>query len=113
MNLIKLPSQEVLSTQADTAKTFKKRLIGLIGTSPIESIALHIPRCNWVHTLFMSYPIDVIYLDKSMKICKIDRHLKPWRFAAPVLKAHSVVELIAGSADKFKLKIGEELHVGH
>lgn len=114
MILSRLPSQDLLCNNMDIAQSFKKRLLGLIGTKSLpESSALYIPRCNWIHTFFMSYSIDVIYLDKQQKVCKIDHSLKPWRLAAPVFTARSVVEMPSGKAKKLNLKIGEELHVGH
>lgn len=112
MNLERRPSKDILCSQTQTAQTFKQRLLGLIGTKSLDSSALYIPSCNWIHTCFMSYAIDVIYLDKKMKICKMDHNLKPWRLGRPVFSARSVVEMPAGSAQKLNLQIGEELHVG-
>lgn len=102
-----------LCSRIDKANSFRKQLVGLIGTREMKDYGMYFPYCNWIHTFFMSLPIDVIYLDSKMKIKKIDHELKPWRLAMPVFSATSVVEVEAGFAQKHNLKIGEELHVGH
>lgn len=106
------PTVQICS-KVKVAKSFKSRLVGLIGTQNMNDYALYIPECNWIHTFFMSCAIDVVYIDKKMQIKKIDHELKPWRLARPVLSAQNVIELEAGTARKFELKIGEVLHVGH
>lgn len=102
-----------LCARIDKANSFRKQLVGLIGTHEMNGYGMYFPYCNWIHTFFMSLPIDVIYLDKEMKIKKIDHALKPWRLAMPVFSARSVVEVEAGFALKHNLQIGEELHVGN
>lgn len=97
----------------EKAESFKQRLVGLIGTRAMKDYGMYFEQCNWIHTFFMSCPIDVIYVDKKMKIKKIDHALKPWRLPLPVFTASSVIEVEAGTADKYKLQVGEELHVGH
>ncbi len=94
------------------AESFFSRLVGLIGTKEFVDSALMFPRANAPHTFFMSIPIDVVYVDRYMKIVKIDHSLKPWRMALPVLKASSFIELPAGVAQAKKLNIGDELYVG-
>lgn len=97
----------------EKAESFTQRLIGLIGTKNMKDYGMFFEHSNWIHTFFMSVPIDVIYVDKKMKIKKIDHALKPWRFPLPVFSACSVIEVEAGTANKYKLQVGEELHVGH
>jgi uncharacterized protein len=111
--LLRQEPKTSICSQLEVAESYKTRLLGLIGTKELKDSGLWIPRCNWIHTFFMSIPIDVIYIDKKMTIKKIDHALKPWRMPLPVFSASSVIELEAGTADKLKLKIGEALNVGH
>jgi uncharacterized membrane protein (UPF0127 family) len=69
------------------------RLRGLIGTD--GSHALLFERCNWIHTWFMSYPIDVYYLDRRGEILR-QVLLKPWKFTWPVRGAVAVLEVPPG-----------------
>lgn len=113
MKLISTKNQQTLCHQIQIADNFKSRLVGLIGTKELAGQGLFIPRCNWVHTFFMSMTIDVIYLDKKGQIKKIDSQLKPWKLPLPVFSATDVVELPAGFTEQNHLQIGDTLYVGH
>jgi uncharacterized membrane protein (UPF0127 family) len=105
-------TQQPICSELKMARTPWKRLVGLIGTKKFEDQALMFPLANHLHTFFMSIPIDVVYVDRKMKIVKIDHSLKPWRMPLPVLKAHSFIELPAGLAKAKQLTVGDELYVG-
>lgn len=62
------------------ARTFKERAIGLIGKDLKADEGLLIEKCNAIHTFFMSYPIDAIFLDKNLKPIKTVKNIKPWTF---------------------------------
>ena len=113
MKLINKKNNTEICSQLEKAKTFKSRLIGLIGTKNMNGRGLLFDRTNWIHTSFMSIAIDVIYLDKKMKIVKIDHSLKPWRLGKPVFSARQVIEVKAGLAVEKQLSVGDELYVGH
>lgn len=111
--LFNITKNQQLVGKLKLATSFRARAQGLIGTRSLPfDEAIWFPKTNWIHTCFMSIPIDVIYLDKSMKVQKLDQSLKPWRLPAPVFKAHSVVELAAGFIEKNNVHLGDELHVG-
>ena len=62
--------------------------------------ALHIPRCRSVHTFTMRFPLDLIWLGKDGRPVRIDRAVPPNRMKL-CLRARSVVEANAGTADDF------------
>ena len=96
------------------ANSFRVRAQGLIGTKSLRmDQGVWFPKTNWIHTFFMSMPIDVIYLDKKMKVHKLQPALKPWRMPAPVFWASSVLETQAGFIEQHDLKVGDTLYVGH
>ena len=72
------------------ARGMAGRLRGLIGSD--GTCALLFDRCNWIHTLFMSYPIDVYYLDQRGKVVR-QVLLKPWKLTWPVRGAVAVLEV--------------------
>lgn len=95
------------------ANDFVTRALGLMGKKDLATNqGVYFPRCNWIHTCFMSMSIDVIYLDKAMVVRKIDSSLKPWRVPAPVFSANSVIEVRGGWA-KNKIEVGDNLYVGN
>jgi uncharacterized membrane protein (UPF0127 family) len=87
------------------------RMKGLLGTKELkEGEGLLIPDCKQVHTWFMHYPIDIIFLDSQNVVIK-QQTLKPWKFSPWILKAKSVLEVPAGYASKNALKEGDKLEV--
>ena len=96
------------------ANSFFSRARGLIGKKSLaQDEGMWFPKSNWIHTFFMSMPIDVIYLDKKMKVKKLETNLKPWKLAAPVFRADSVVEVTAGFINQNQIEIGDDLDVGY
>ncbi len=73
--------EEPLAVDADVAETFAERARGLIARpAPAPGRGLLIPRCNAIHTLFMRYPIDAVFLDRAGRVVRRVRGIRPWRF---------------------------------
>lgn len=82
-----------------TADSFWGRFMGLMGKSSLEfGSGLLIRSCNSIHTFFMRFAIDAVYLDAEFKVVKVRRAMKPWRVDLPVAKASMVLELAADGA---------------
>lgn len=112
MKMVHEKSQEIIFEDIYQAEGFFKKAKGLIGTKRLKQPLL-IPSCNWIHTFFMSIPIDVIYLNKEGVVKHIDHKIKPWRLPLPVLSANYVVETNAGAAEEKKIAIGDKYYVGN
>lgn len=82
------------------ANTFVQKLRGLIGTSDSNHTgdALHLMSCKGVHTWFMSYSIDVAFLDKDGKAIKVHRSVKPFRLVKGGRRVCSTIERKASTA---------------
>ncbi len=79
---------------------FSERGIGLISKKEIgPEEGLWIEPCSMIHTCFMSFAIDAVFLDGNMKAVRVAGNLKPWRFSPWILRARSVLELSAGSCE--------------
>lgn len=88
------------------ASSVTARLFGLLGRRALAADeALWLTPCNSVHTLGMSYPIDVVYLDKADRVIGIRSELAPRRFSA-ARRARSVLELPARQAARLGLVPG-------
>ena len=59
---------------------------------------LWIVPCAMIHTLFMRFPIDAVFLDRELKALRVVSGIKPWRLSPWVPGAHSVLELAGGCA---------------
>jgi uncharacterized membrane protein (UPF0127 family) len=107
-NQIFLASGELLVLQVKHANNFFTRLLGLMGTKRLSSAhGLLITPCQQIHTHFMRYPVDVIFLDNEMIVLEKLTALKPWRFSRFIKKAKHVLELPENEADS--VNIGDRL----
>lgn len=97
----------------EVAKTFWTRGRGLLGRKDLaEDQALWIHRCNSIHTCFMQFSIDCVFVDKNLKVKAIYKDVKPWRLVPPVWGASSVIEMASGVSSKLQINVGDQLYVG-
>jgi hypothetical protein len=85
---------------------------GLIGRSAqafSPGNGLWIVPSNGIHTLGMSFPIDVVYLDCGEQVLRLYHRLAPFRVAALMLKTRSVLELPAGILAETHTEVGDVL----
>jgi uncharacterized membrane protein (UPF0127 family) len=71
--------------------------------------AMWIKPCNGIHMFWMNFAIDALFLDKAERVVKVYRRLGVWRVVPLVWRAHSVVELPAGTLDGVDLPRGHQL----
>ena len=101
----------VLAQGAEVADTSAKRRTGLLKHSRLEpGDGLWIVPCESVHTFFMKFPIDLVYLDKTRKVRKVRKAVPAWRLSA-CFSAHSILELPAGTIEESKTAVGDELEI--
>ena len=71
---------EILGYRAKVARTFFERAKGLIGTKSLgPDEGMLILKCNAIHTFFMSFPIDAVFLDRHDRIVRRVNGIPPWR----------------------------------
>jgi uncharacterized membrane protein (UPF0127 family) len=102
---------EMLATRLEAAFDSKARRTGLLGRDSLPSgTGLVIAPCSSIHTFFMRFPIDVVFVTRDGRVAKICRHMTPWRIAVAVT-AFSVIELPAGSLDSSAIVRGDSLAI--
>lgn len=80
-----------------TADTFNLRAMGLMFKPSMgEMDGLLIEPCNSIHTFFMKFSIDVVFLNRHNKIIRIFRDMPPWRMTRMYFSATKVLEMQAG-----------------
>lgn len=81
---------------------------GLIGESEPSEIGsgIALPNVNSIHTFFVRFPIDVIFLDNEGRVLKLAK-IKPFSISPIVFGAKTTLELKSGSIEKFKIKEGD------
>ena len=92
------------------ADSFFTRLAGLMFQKKLpQGTGLLLAPCNSVHMCFMSFAIDVIYLDNEYRILKVAKNLRPWVGLSMCSKAWATLEMTAGEADRCGLEAGNKL----
>ncbi len=100
-----------LGNAIEIADSSAQRRTGLLKRSGLErGEGLWIVPCESVHTFFMKFAIDLVYLDKKHKVRKVRHAVKPWRMSL-CLTAHSIVELPPGAAQASGTLAGDELEI--
>ncbi|MGZ4257858.1 MAG: DUF192 domain-containing protein, partial [Gaiellaceae bacterium] len=88
------------------AETPLARLRGLLGRSDLPAgEGLLLRPAGSIHTAFMRFPIDAVFLDRADRVLKVAHELPPWRMAGS-RGARAVLELPAGEAAKRGLHAG-------
>lgn len=96
------------------AKSFLQRSRGLMFRKDWNSeTTMWIHRCNSIHTCFMHFPIDVVFVNRKLIVKKIILNIKPWKMTLPVLSASSVFEFKSGENKISHINVGDQLYVGH
>ncbi|HEX5235142.1 MAG TPA: DUF192 domain-containing protein [Silvibacterium sp.] len=109
LQISNLTRQTELACRAEMAGTGKARNKGLLGRSGLLSgEGLWIVPCESVHTFFMKFAIDLVYIDREKRVKKVRSHVGPWRVSA-CLSAHSIIELPAGTVESTKTARGDQL----
>ena len=112
--LLNASKNKVLAERLKVASNFPDRMKGLLGKKSLaKEEALWIKQCNSIHTFFMQFNIDVVFVDKSLVVKKVLYNLPPWRLILPVWRADSVVEFVGGKLNSKDVEIGDQLNVGH
>jgi uncharacterized protein len=91
---------------AETPLTRLKGLLGRKGLEQGEGLLLR-PAAS-IHTFFMRFPIDAVWVDPDLNVLEVSPDLGPWRTAA-CKGAKGVVEMAAGEAERVGLSAGDKL----
>ena len=101
----------VVATGVEMADNRAARNRGLLGREFIEPTdALILLPCFSVHTMFMRFPIDVVFVDREGVVVRVVTDLQPWRIAAS-WRAHAVIEMMAGSVLYRDILRGDRLYL--
>jgi len=112
MQAFNVTQQRTLAKVLTVADSFFQSLIGLMGKPRLETgHGLWIVPCQSVHTFWMRFPIDVVFLDQHHKVIHLVERLRPFRLTKHLSKASSVIELPVGAIKTSETRIGDEIRV--
>jgi uncharacterized protein len=94
---------------ADTSFT---RFLGLMGrTSLSPGSGILIRPSSGVHTMFMRIAIDVVGLDRQLRVVRLWPRMRPWRITSVSLRVQNVLELASGQIEQCGIEPGDQLAV--
>ncbi len=100
-----------LAASVELADHSAARRKGLLGRDSLfAGEGLWILPCQAVHTVGMRFPIDLVYLDRDLRVRKVRSNVYPWRLSACVC-AHSVLELAPGTIQETQTDRGDQLKI--
>jgi uncharacterized membrane protein (UPF0127 family) len=92
---------------ADMADGPSTRMVGLLGRDSLDrGTGLILDPCRLIHTAFMRFAIDVVFVDRQLRVTRVARHVRPFRLAWGGWAAHYTLELAAGALDSLDITPG-------
>ncbi len=99
-----------LGEAIEVAQTASQKVKGLLGRECLEAgQGLLFKGAGSLHTMFMRFPIDIIYADKRGKVIKLAQDVRPFKLVAAPLRCYYAVELPAGAIEASKTRVGDHL----
>jgi uncharacterized protein len=110
MRVINQTRNVALINQGRRADSFWLRLRGLLGTaSLLEGEGLVLVGEKSIHTLFMQYPLDILYVDKNYQVIRADINMVPYRLGPLIWQSAYVVEVPVGTIASTATQVGDYL----
>lgn len=110
IGILNVDTGKVLVRRLFLADSFWRRLLGLIPHREIcAGEGLLLTPCKGIHTFFMRYDIDVLYLDKDMCVVASFPEVKPWRVLPQLSAAVQVLEMATGTLSASRTRVGHKL----
>ena len=106
---LELPNGRALCERCVVAASPLSRLRGILGRASLgrdEGILLR--PASSIHTAFMRFPIDAVFLDKDFRVLRVAAELRPWRTAG-CRGARAVLELSSGESERRGVRPGDLL----
>lgn len=96
-----------LASRVEIAVSRRARRRGLLGRMRLDAdAALVLVPCGAIHTMFMRFPIDVIFVNREGRVVRIVSRMGPWRIAI-CTAARGVIELAAGTVERRDIRVGD------
>ncbi len=112
MQVFNVTKGVVIAQEAKLASSLGQRMKGLLGKRNLPANeALILKPCSSIHTFFMRFAIDVLFLDKNMQIVRLIQNMSPNRLSPTVWVSRMPIELPAGKISQTNTQIGDRLRI--
>jgi len=111
MVLVNATKKSTISDRCRFANTVLKRMVGLLNRKALaQGEGLLLDHCMGIHTVGMRFPIDVLFLDKDLRVMRAVKAVPPFRTCA-VKKTVYVLELPAGAIERSQTEQGDQIQI--
>src|SRR5574344_1306230 len=112
MKIYKSTQNELIAEEVKVANNIVTRTIGLLSRKFLNiNEGLIILPCHSIHTWFMRFNIDVIFVNKKNKAIATYKNVKPFRILPIHITSRYVIELTSGVIDKERIQKGDEIRI--
>jgi uncharacterized membrane protein (UPF0127 family) len=96
----------------DVADSPWARMVGLLGRKHLDTeTGMLFERCHAIHTWFMQFPIDVLFIDRQGEVVAAFHAVGPFRLASASRRARITIELPAGACRRGNIGVGTRLRI--
>ena len=100
----------VLGEAIEVALTSAQRVKGLLGRECLaDGQGLLFKGTSSLHTFFMQFPVDILYIDKGYRVLKTARNVKPFKIVMAPFRAHYALELPVGAIANSSTRVGDHV----
>lgn len=112
MRALNVSKETIIASDLKEAAGFFQRLVGLMGRGRLENNeGLWMARCRAIHTFFMRFPIDVVFLDGDFTVKKTVKGLRPFHPVVSCRHAGGVLELPEGTIERAQIQVGDRVKI--
>ncbi len=109
MRITNLTRGTLVAASATEAHRFTQKLLGLMFQARLPDSGALVIHTNWVHTFWMRFPLDLIYVNRERRVVGLQEAMPPNRIGKPFWSAQSVIELSAGVIESSQTQLGDQL----
>jgi len=110
MKLINKKNEKILADNLEIANGYFSRMRGLLGRKSLEKgKGMYINSCNSIHSFFMKFKFDAVFINKKNEVIYLIEHMPAWRVSKICFSACSVIELPSGVIKDTQTNIGDLL----
>lgn len=112
VKIVNVTRGSTVAASTEVARSLFTRGRGLLGRKGLpKGGGLLIVPCNSIHSFFMQFPFDAVFLTRDLHVIHVIHEMQPWRVSPLVRRAHAVLELPPGAARAAGLEIGDRLEL--
>jgi uncharacterized protein len=109
--VLKQGSRELIGI-VEIAVALRDRMTGLLGRRSLgRGSAMYLSPCSCIHTFFMKFNLDLVFLDKAHRVVRIVRDVRPNRIVGGGTGARSVLEMESGWFPEETLRAGDQVEL--